>query len=52
MVDLKAVGFDLAILMAFAYAGHRVTRAGQMARQYGWLYERAGPFAWRARGGE
>jgi hypothetical protein len=27
----------------------RVTRAGQMARQYPWLYERTGPFSWRER---
>jgi len=27
----------------------RVTRAGQMARQYPWLYERTGPVTWRER---
>jgi len=25
----------------------QVTRAGQMARQYPWLYERTGPLTWR-----
>ncbi|WP_367116785.1 DUF6867 family protein, partial [Bauldia sp.] len=24
-------------------------RAGQMTSQYGWLYERSGPFSWRSR---
>jgi len=28
----------------------RVTRAGQMARQYPWLYERTSPLTWRERG--
>ena len=27
----------------------RVTRAGQMARQYPWLYERTSPVTWRER---
>jgi len=27
----------------------RVTRAGQMARQYPWLYERTSPLTWRER---
>ena len=27
----------------------RITRAGQMARQYPWLYERTGPLTWRER---
>ncbi|HVI28342.1 DUF6867 family protein [Hansschlegelia sp.] len=40
---------DLVILVAFALAGHRMTLARRMARQYGWLYERAGPFGWRRR---
>ena len=28
----------------------RMTRAGQMATQYYWLYERTGPLTWRERG--
>jgi hypothetical protein len=43
---------DLAILVALALAGHRATLTGQMVRQYEWLYQRAGPFGWRAREGE
>jgi len=40
---------DLAILVALALAGHRVTLATRMVRQYGWMLERAGPFGWRER---
>ncbi len=40
---------DTIILFAFAFAGWRYTRTTQMVTQYRWLYERAGPFAWRAR---
>ena len=38
------------VLAAIAWAGFRATRAGQMAAQYPWLFERSGPFSWRARG--
>lgn len=40
---------DLAILVAFALAGHRATLATRMTRQYAWLYERSGPFGWKSR---
>lgn len=40
---------DLIVLVGLATAGHRVTLATRMVRQYGWLYERAGPFGWRER---
>jgi hypothetical protein len=37
--------------LAFAlFSGFRATRAGQMVAQYPWLFERTGPFSWRARG--
>lgn len=35
------------ILLGCAYMGYRICRADQMTSQYPWLYERAGPFAWR-----
>ena len=38
-----------AVLMLLAFAAYRVNRAARMVAQYPWLYERAGPFAWRAR---
>jgi hypothetical protein len=30
-----------------ASAGYRLVRAEQISRQYGWLFERVGPFGWR-----
>lgn len=38
------------VLVAVAVGGFQATRAGQMAAQYPWLFERAGPFSWRAKG--
>ncbi|MFM9858735.1 hypothetical protein RUR49_09635 [Pseudoxanthobacter sp. M-2] len=40
---------DFIILLVIGYLGMRVTRAGQMVKQYPWLYERAGPVSWRDR---
>jgi hypothetical protein len=37
---------DTAFCLAFGFWGYRLTRAGQMAEQYGWLYRRAGPLSW------
>lgn len=42
---------DLALLVAAALAGHRMTMTRKMIGQYDWLYERAGPFGWRAKTG-
>lgn len=50
--DLASVpGYLLAavLLMLLAFAAYRASRARRMVAQYPWLYERAGPFAWRAR---
>lgn len=45
---------DTAVLSAIAFAAYRFTLARRMTSQYPWLYERVGPFAWRAKppGGE
>jgi hypothetical protein len=40
---------DLVILGVFGALGFRLMRVRQMVTQYGWLYERAGPFGWRDR---
>lgn len=40
---------DLAVLLVIAFAGLRMTRARQMARQYGFAYERSGLLGWKAR---
>ena len=37
---------DLAVLLAIAFLGKRITRAGQMSRQYSFAYRRAGPIGW------
>lgn len=37
---------DAAVILAIGSVGFRHTRAGQMARQYPWLFERLG-LAWR-----
>ena len=41
--------FDAAVLVVIALAGHRITLAGQMVKQYPWLYERQGLLSWRQR---
>lgn len=48
---LSATGFatDLAFLSAVALVAHRVTHVRCILAQYPWLYERAGPFGYRAR---
>jgi hypothetical protein len=42
---------DTIILMIIGTIAYRYTLAGQMASQYRWLYERSGPFSWRAKAG-
>ena len=49
LLSLQYFVVDLAVLSVLAACGHRITRAGQMASQYGWLYRRVGPLAWRRR---
>jgi hypothetical protein len=42
---------DLVLLLAIGFLGYRVTRAGQMATHYSWLYRRTGPLGWRQKAG-
>ena len=49
LLSLQYFVVDLVILAVLAALGYRVTRAGQMTSQYGWLYQRVGPLAWRRR---
>ena len=46
---LHVPGFVLnsLVLVGLALLAYRITLAGKMVRQYPWLYERAGPFAYR-----
>jgi hypothetical protein len=41
--------FEISCLTAVALLSWRFARAGQMVRQYYWLYEPAGPLGWRLR---
>jgi len=38
---------DTAVLMGFALLAYRLTKVRKMVSQYPWIYEQAGPFAWR-----
>ena len=37
---------DTVFCLVFGFLGYQITRAGQMAEQYAWLYRRAGPINW------
>ena len=49
LLSLAGFALDAAVLVAIALAAHRVTLAGQMVKQYPWLYERQGLLSWRRR---
>lgn len=40
---------DTLVCLLFGLWGYRMTRAGQMAEQYRWIYRRAGPLSWAAK---
>jgi hypothetical protein len=48
---LSATGYAAAaaLLLVLCFAAFRLTLVRLMLRQYPWLYEKAGPLAWRAR---
>ncbi|MGE3149187.1 MAG: DUF6867 family protein [Pseudorhodoplanes sp.] len=48
--SLHYYAVDSAVCLAIGLLGFRVTRAGQMARQYRWAYVRKGLLAWTRRG--
>jgi hypothetical protein len=49
MFSLHYYIVDTIVVFLFGLVAYRFTRAGQMASQYSWLYERSGPFSWRPR---
>jgi len=49
LLSLSAYLADAATLAGIALVAWRLGRARKMVSQYPWLYERAGPFAWRER---
>lgn len=50
LLSLHYLITDTLVLIAGASLGYRLTRVRQMVGQYPWLYERSGPFSWRAKG--
>ena len=40
---------DTLFCLLFGFWGYRMTRAGQMAGQYRWIFRRAGPLNWAKR---
>ncbi|WP_414710056.1 DUF6867 family protein [Pseudorhodoplanes sp.] len=46
LLSLHYYVVDTAFCLLFGFCGFRMTRAGQMAEQYGWLYSRAGLVNW------
>jgi hypothetical protein len=51
LLSLHYYAVDTLICLGFAWLGFRLTRARQMATQYGWLYVRTGWLGWRRRSG-
>ena len=49
VLSVPSFAVDYVVVVVAASVGYRIVRAGQMAGQYGWLLERAGPFRWRRR---
>jgi len=49
LLSLSGLLLDAAVLIVIALAGHRITLAAQMVKQYPWLYERHGVLSWRQR---
>ena len=47
LLSLPSYVVDFAIAFVAASLGYRLARARQMAVQYGWLFRRLGPLAWR-----
>ena len=47
LLSVSGYLIDAAILLVIAILSYLAARAGLMVRQYPWLFERLGPFAWR-----
>jgi len=50
LTSLHYLVTDFIVLLVFCLLGYRTTMARKMVRQYPWLYEAAGPWAWRKKG--
>ena len=49
LLEVVTALFEIACLIAVTLVSWRYARAGQMVRQYYWLYEPAGPLGWKVR---
>lgn len=49
LLSIPSYFADMLYLLAVGSIAWRMTRARRMVTQYGWLYERTGPFTWRPR---
>jgi len=49
LLEPLTLAFEIACLIAVALLSWRYARAGQMVRQYYWLYEATGPLGWKLR---
>jgi hypothetical protein len=49
LLSISGYAAAAAMLLLLCVAGYRVTLVRLMVRQYPWLYEKAGPLAWRER---
>ena len=47
LLSPASFALDMLFLLAVGTLAWRLTRVKQMVTQYDWLYERAGPLAWR-----
>jgi hypothetical protein len=47
LLSVSGYLLDAAVLLAVAMLSYLAARASLMVRQYPWLFERLGPFAWR-----
>jgi hypothetical protein len=46
LLSLHYLMVDFIVITALAFLGKRITRAGQMSRQYGFEYDRKGSLSW------
>lgn len=47
--NLLGLAISALVIVGLAYLAWRLTLSHKMVTQYPWMYERAGPFAWRER---
>ena len=52
LVSLHYYLVDAAVCLIVGFFGFRITRARQMAAQYGWLYARSGLLTWSRKSGQ